>query len=576
MFCTLFTAAAPCRGGRRRCRRTPEDEPSVTFFIRRAAPRARRWLCGAVLAAAALAGAPARAQQNPPPSSPPVPQTPVRDRDRDEARDRQNDALAQGPLLDAPVSRTAYTLGAGDVVNVAVFGTVGEVFTVPVSPEGALVVPGMGSVRVLGLNLDQAEARVQALVSRYYLDTDVAVTLARVRTFKVYVVGNVPEPGMRVASAATRVSEVVPPATGEDVPQRRNVVVRRASGDSVVADLARFAQTGDVSANPALREGDAVVVPTVDETVTVVGRVRFPARYEFRRGETLAELLALANGGAGFPANAADTVRVSRFVGDQERQVLPFTQEQAMGAAGRAFVLQPFDAVFVAEMANYRRQKYARVEGQVRRPGMYPIRPDTTTVRDLVAMAGGLTPEASPGRATLHRAPPDRVRRGEAEAVASLPPELLTEQDRRILAARASSDPTVVAVNLEHILSGDTAQDQRLRSGDVLTIPERRDEVTVLGAVLQPGIVDYVAGQRPDAFIARAGWYSRRADWDRVVVIRARTGAQVSAREVREVEPGDNIVVPFRADRDWTQYLQLAAALASTVTGITLAIIEVF
>jgi len=47
----------------------------------------------------------------------------------------------------------------------------------------------------------------------------------------------------------------------------------------------RFLQTGDVASNPTLREGDAIIVPAVDERVDVYGRLHFPGRYEYRRGD---------------------------------------------------------------------------------------------------------------------------------------------------------------------------------------------------------------------------------------------------------------------------------------------------
>jgi protein involved in polysaccharide export with SLBB domain len=209
-------------------------------------------------------------------------------------------AIGEGPLLDAPVSRTDYRLGAGDVLNVALFGDVAEVHAAQVSPEGTVVVPGMGSTRVLGLNVEQAEDRIRALVGRYYRNVEVAVSLARVRTFKVFVVGDVPNAGVRIASATTRVSELLP-NFGAGAVRRRNITLRRAAGETVPVDLVRFTQAGDLSANPFMREGDALVVPTLDETVLVLGRVHFPAAYEFRQGESLAQLLSVVNGGGGFP-----------------------------------------------------------------------------------------------------------------------------------------------------------------------------------------------------------------------------------------------------------------------------------
>jgi polysaccharide export outer membrane protein len=483
-----------------------------------------------------------------------------------------------GPLLDAPVSRTEYQLGPGDLVDVAVFGDYNEVFSIPVTPEGSLVVPTIGIVRVLGLNLDAAEERVRALVGRFYRNVEVRLALSRVRTFKVFVVGDVPEPGMREASAATRVSEVLagtsvlggPAAMGGPV-MRRNVTLRRTGGQETRLDLRRFLQTGDVASNPTLREGDAVIVPAVDERVDVIGRVHFPGAYEYREGETLAQLLEVANGGAGFPSNAADTVRLVRFTGAQSRTEHVFTRAQASGAEGRAFALRPFDAVYLSEIGNYKRHQYAQVEGAVMRPGLYPIRQDTTTVRELVDLAGGFAPNASLVEATLRRTQGGGAPRTTLENV---PPELLSEDERRLMQVRAQGDAGNVVVDFESLFaSGQEALDVRVRAGDVLSVPEARNQVTVLGAVRTPGILPHVPGQTVSYFIGLAGGYSRRADAGDVRILKARQGTPVHWRDVSELEAGDTVIVPFRERGDWLATLQSANAVIGTLSGIVLTLI---
>lgn len=476
----------------------------------------------------------------------------------------------RGPLLDAPISRTEYPLGPGDVVEVAIFGDYNDVFSISVTPEGSLVVPGIGIARVLGLNLEDAQDRVQALVGRFYRNVDVRLALSRVRTFKVFVVGDVPEPGMREASAATRVSEVLGAVARSGPVVRRNVTLRRAGGEEIRLDMRRFLQTGDVGSNPTLREGDALVVPTLDERVDVNGRLRFPGQYEFRPGETLAQLLEVANGGAGFPANAADTVRLVRFADAQSRSEHVFTRAQATGAEGARFVLRPFDAVYVTEVGNYKLQQAASVTGAVMRPGTYPIRQDTTTVRDLVQMAGGFAPNASLAEATLRRTAGGSSR----TTLENVPAELLTDDERRLLQVRAQGDASTVVVDFERLfVAGAQALDVPVRSGDVLTVPEARNQVTVLGGVRTPGILPYYPGQPVSYYVRLAGGYARNADAGAVRVIKARQGTPMHWRDVDEMEPGDTVIVPFSERRNWLTTLQSIQSVIGAVSGILLGIL---
>lgn len=477
----------------------------------------------------------------------------------------------RGPLLDAPVSRSEYQLGPGDVVDVAIFGDYNEVFSIPVTPEGSLVVPGIGIARVLGTTLDTAQERVQALVNRYYRASEVRLALSRVRTFKVFVVGDVTAPGMREASAATRVSEVLEGAVSSGQVVRRNVTVRRAGGAEIRVDLRRFLQTGDVAANPTLREGDAIIVPAVDERVDVFGRLHFPGPYEYRRGETLAQLLEVANGGAGFPSSAADTVRVVRFLDARNRTEQVFTRAQATGPEGQRFVLHPFDAVYVAEVGEYKVQHSAQVVGAVMRPGTYPVRQDTTTVRELVAMAGGLAPNASLVEASLQRA---EVGGPNWSALENVPPELLTDDERRLLQVRSQARIGTVIVDFESLFTaGEEALDVPVRAGDQLIVPYSRNQVSVLGAVRTPGILPYQPGQTVTWFIRQAGGYNRNADIADVRVLKARQGTAIHWRDVDELEPGDTVIVPFRERRDWLATLQSVQAVVGAVTGLILTVI---
>jgi polysaccharide export outer membrane protein len=563
IFCWLF----PGRRGR------PANDPDFRIPL----PRTLTTLAAAALLwGAALA--PARAQTSSPRTMPPAaPSSPPSSfalPGADTARpETPTPAPVSGPLVDAPVSRTAYPLGPGDVLSVAVFGEFSHVYSVPVTPEGTVVIPEMGIARVLGLNLDQAQERVRAVVSRFYRGVDVTVTLSRIRTFKVFVVGDVSSPGVRIASAATRVSEVVPPTAGTT--WRRNLLLRRAGGDSVRVDLARFMLLGDPSANPTLREGDAVVVPPADLRVDTYGGLRFTGAYEYRPGESLADFLYVANAGSGFPSNSADTLRVVRFLGPNDRREYRFSQAEAMGERGRAFLLQPFDGIFTPTISNFKEQTTATVAGEVVHPGVYPIRSDTTTVRELVEMAGGFTPRASLTQARLTRQPGPETR-GEAQ-LRAIPAEQLTREERQIVQVRAASNANAVVFDFRQLYAqGEDAYRQTVHADDRLDIPEQRSEVVVLGAVRDPGIVPYVSGQLAGAYVARAGGATRRADVGHAVIVRARSGTRERVRDNPRVDEGDTVILPYREERDSLDVIRTSAAVLSSITGLIVSIVFIF
>jgi protein involved in polysaccharide export with SLBB domain len=491
---------------------------------------------------------------------------------RSEARSSSSLLLT---LLDARVDPEHYVLGPGDRLDVSIFGGINRIVPVLITPGGEIVMPGIGVLPVGGLTITNAEDRVRSAVLRLYQNVGVHLTLASVRQFKVFVVGDVSSPGVRVASAATRVSEVLsgPDSSVERDYLKRNILVRRSPRDSLPVDLVQFRLSGRLDSNPLLREGDVVVVPVVNERVYVYGRVSFPGAFEFRPNDTLADLLKLANGGYGLPPDAADTVRVSRSLGPESQQQFTFTRKAAFGTPGERFILQPSDAVYVPRNNDREAPRFATIQGEVLRPGSYPIRPGLTTVRDLVGTAGGFQPDASLAEATIARTEMS-LATGRLRNLRNVPPELLSSREQRLLMAGDQGASQNVIIDFQQLfVSGAESYDQALEAGDVLTVPKRHDDVTIVGAVSRSGLVHYESGQDLQYFISLAGGYTRKADRGGVTIIHANSGARLDASEVTSLQPGDLVIVPYKERRDYLRYLATTSSVVTTATGLILTFI---
>jgi polysaccharide biosynthesis/export protein len=532
----------------------------------------RRWASSVALALAVLTGVaaprPLAAQQT---GSPPA---------GDTARAMPRAMpLSSAPggrvLLDSPIDRAQYRLGPGDALELTIFGEIARHVELTVSPEGSVVIPTIGVIRVLDLNVDEAEAQVARAVYRFHRNVDVHLTLAGVRQFRVYVVGDPQLNGTQIAAATTRVSELFPELE-RNGPVRRNVLVRRANGDSIAVDLARFRQTGDLRANPTLREGDVVVVPAAGEIVQVVGRVAYPGEYEYVPGETLAELLEIANGGRPFPADAADSIRVARVLEAGRREVLTLPRHGLAAAPAGALVLRPFDAVYVPAIVDMGRQPVVHITGQVARPGTYPIRPDSTTLRALIELAGGLAPDASLVGASLHRDTVE-LRNQALERLGQVPIELLSPEELRLMRIHGQADAQAVAVDFDLLLNGGAdVMDMPLQMGDRVNIPRRGADVLVLGSVGHPGRVPYGVARTAHEYVDVAGGFTRRSDRRGAVVLKARTGARVELREAGVLEAGDAVIVPFRDRRSLGEYLQTASTIAAVTSSLVLTYLAIF
>jgi polysaccharide biosynthesis/export protein len=117
------------------------------------------------------------------------------------------------PVTDVPVGPD-YVIGPGDNLNILLWGGVQESYQLEVNRNGAVALPRLGVVQVWGLTLDQVQRLLQQRFSEFYADFRLAVTLGKLRTILVYVVGEVRQPGAyTVSSLSTIINECVPPFT---------------------------------------------------------------------------------------------------------------------------------------------------------------------------------------------------------------------------------------------------------------------------------------------------------------------------------------------------------------------------
>ena len=198
--------------------------------------------------------------------------------------------------LDIPVGPD-YVLGPGDTVMIDVSGGAPQRLRSIVDPEGRINLPGGGTLLVTGMTMESADrATEQVLVRRFY-DAKVDLSLTRLRTIRVYVVGDVQRPGAYDISALSTALNGLYAAGG---PTNRGSlrVVRHYRGAKLIStiDLYDLLLRGVRSDVQRLQSGDSILVPPAGMQVVVDGAVRRPAMYELRGEQTLDQVLELAGG----------------------------------------------------------------------------------------------------------------------------------------------------------------------------------------------------------------------------------------------------------------------------------------
>lgn len=327
------------------------------------------------------------------------------------------------PNLSGPIDAN-YRLGPGDRLVLILTGDVEAAHDLSVTREGFVVIPQVGQVHVANLTLGDLENVLYARLGRVYsgvrrgpgATTNFSISVARLRSIQVFVLGDVQHPGSyNISSAGTAISALY--AAGGPTAQGslRSVLVRRGNALASTLDLYDYLLRGDASNDVRLESGDVVFVPPRGLRVRVVGEVVRPATYELRPTETLADLIRAAGG---FQADASRRrIQIERILPPEQRTAdgrdrvtIDIESDQAGGANGSplAVPVQAGDVVRVFPVANRVRNTVV-VQGNVWSPGRQGLSPGMT-IADAVALAGGPKPDVYLGQVLVDRLRPDGSR----------------------------------------------------------------------------------------------------------------------------------------------------------------------
>ena len=318
------------------------------------------------------------------------------------------------PNLSGPVDAN-YRLGPGDRLVLILTGDVEASYQLPVTREGFVVIPQVGQLFVANLTLGELDRVLASRLARVYSgvrgnnsgSTQFSVSVARLRSNQVYVVGDVRRPGSFVVSSAGTALTALYAAGGPTTNgSLRSVEIRRGGRTVDVLDVYDYLIRGDASHDVRLQTGDVVFVPVHGARVRILGHIARPATYEMRPGETLADLLRNAGG---FKATASQQrVLIERIVPPADRE--PGRERMTIDVPSptlAAVPLQNGDVVRVFPVADRVRNRIF-VEGHVFQPGAQGLTPGMRLSEAL--RRAGLKSDTYLGEVLVSRLRPDSSR----------------------------------------------------------------------------------------------------------------------------------------------------------------------
>lgn len=353
-----------------------------------------------------------------------------------------------------------YVLGPGDELQVSVNGVQEFDDSVPVTVEGKVNIQYVGQISVSGMTIEAATQKIKAAISRIYSSvrsgqSQVTVSLSRIRTIKITIIGSKQPGNYSVSSLATVYNALFLGGGPGKNGSYRNIELIRNNKVYKNIDIYRFLVNGNQSDNVGLKDNDVIRIPAYINRVTVEGEVKRPGIFEMKKGEKFSDLLNFTSGFNELAYTAS--VNVLQKTGKEFKvadiQVAQYGSYQPLNG----------DVFRVSKILN-RFENRIIINGAVFRPNTYSFY-QGMRVLDLIRQAEGLKEDAYLKRARIIR----------------LKEDLTTE---------------IVNVDLSKAIAGDLNADIALKKEDIVTVYSILDfreeyKVTIDGEVKKPDVYDY-------------------------------------------------------------------------------------
>ncbi len=332
--------------------------------------------------------------------------------------------------LDKPIVSEEYILMPGDSLLVTITGATNYSYKTGITYEGKITInmpvaslpttqgiyipqyDVVTTTPVYGLSLKAARDSLSRIFARYYRNINVDLTLLGMRTFYVYVAGEIRNPGSIFAYPVDRVSEIIKRAGGTTaIGSRTKIELRRKNQSYKTVNLEKFERFGITENNPYVQDGDIIYVPRMQKSVIVKGAVFGKMGYELKVSQLTAAMERSSEGlyelnpdekisdlisKAGGVTPWADLKNA--YIQRGDKKITIKLHEALVNPEGESNITMQDGDILVIPSIN----AVVYVQGQVVNPGAFPFQPNLKA-SDYIGLAGGPLAEASMSSAYVLR-----------------------------------------------------------------------------------------------------------------------------------------------------------------------------
>ena len=468
---------------------------------------------------------------------------------------------SQQLALDQTIDSQAYIVGPGDRFSFSMV-TSSQVINqiIEVSPTGDILIPLVGRINLDAISLANAFELIKLECKNKIPDSTVNITLISIKNFKILVIGpkNIPT-GYRMVNSSDRLLDVFTEIEIEfkkDTLQNlslssRNIVLERQRDleqPSYTYDLEKYKINGIQINNPYLRPGDILKLDYIKNYVSINGAVMVPGLYEYRKGDSLSDLLNLCGGLSDNLALIENNVEILRYVNDSDYKNIYMTVKPN---DDNSFELMAYDQILIKPKSDYKRGNTITIKGEILNPGVYSI-DENTTIKSIILRSGGYTSNADLNKIIINNEEIDRIGDKELNRILALNPEDRSDTDLSYIRARARSERGSFS-HSDFNLSNSVISDYKLFNKDIIYIPRKYSFVEVIGAVRNPGRYPFNENLTIQEYIERSGGVTKNAT-NKYFIIQSSTGDRLNLKEAKDYKIKSQDIIFIEEKNDYNSW----------------------
>ena len=503
-------------------------------------------------------------------------------------------------VTDKIVDPDEYIVGPGDELHINIISS-NETFdhSLVISPTGQLLIPSVGMVDCNKLKLSQLVKEIKREIRSWSTNVRINVELINIREFRILVLGQFDNAGYFIVTPMTKVSDLFNQIKTEhnqkakeaikvnkessfsetfgmrsriavddfynrklgleEEPDndlshlsKRNILIFRGK-DTIEVDLEKFKVNGNQELNPYVQQEDVIKIPYAKRFFTVHGGVQKPGKYEYKSGDKILDAVTIAGGF--HPDAVLDSISLIRTNLPNDTRSIYFTQKQC-----ELEFLEPEDHLMVPYSYNEDPHEIVEIVGEINYPGTYPIKIGTTTISDIIRLAGGFLPSADSSKIYINNKTIVKIPDRELERILLKDEINRSIEEKAYVKARIRTEKGALETSLNTIKNNNYL----VTSNDVIFIQKFFPYVEVIGAVESPGRYPFSSANNANDYIKLAGGVTKNASRKRFV-IKSTTGQRLKVSRNLDLQYGDVVFIPEKVDyNEWYAAKELVSALYQT------------